>query len=433
VAEPLGILLLQSAAAMAQIMNLGHDVIESQGWLRPTDVHLARIGPEGPVGGGTRASLKLELSLPNPPPRAMAPSVLILMHGGPWGLTDDAALWMTRVRLGGSYRFHVPPGNYAMAALYIAAHTSRHVTPDLLAVGESFSDVAIGDRRTVPLSGRLPTAAHLSTISGAPQSQKLFTVRHVSRSTARPTVTATPPARPAVTATAPSKPAVAVNSPAKPAVTASPPVVPVSPARPKVIAGTGPLYRCRAQQTGQPHLRCNESHRGADVCTRHTFNGIDFATGQPIPPPPAPLPPPAPTIAPAPPAAQVYPGTRNGQGLLYRCRAQESAQPRLRCNESQRGSDVCPRHTYNGVDFATGQPIPPPPAEPSPPAGPALQVDRAAFARQGPLFRCRAQEIARPDGRCNESQRGSNVCPRHSFNGIDFLTGLPILSPPAVR
>ena len=116
------------------------------------------------------------------------------MHGGPLGMSDDADIWTTRVRLGGYYLFHVPPGVYAMTALYISAHTSRRTPPPLLRRSdEGFSEVVIGDRRTVPLVGRTPTASHITTIAGITASQRLFTL-HKPPTPQIPKVTAPKPA-----------------------------------------------------------------------------------------------------------------------------------------------------------------------------------------------------------------------------------------------
>jgi hypothetical protein len=251
---------LESLAAVAQILSLGVAVVEPQRWFGPTDVRLGRVGPNGvEMGGGTYASVELKLGLASQRSSTRMPSVLILMHGGPWGITEDAATWMTRVRLGGSYRFRVPPGTYSMAALYIAAHTQQHRPPALLAIGESFSEVVIGDRRSVSLPGRTPTTAHVAAIAKAPESQKLFVIprsevavgdrRSVSLPGRAPTT-----AHVAAIAKAPE------------------------PLRSFVIPQGGlstvytakdSLYQCVAREATPPNDRCRNSQRGALVCATH--------------------------------------------------------------------------------------------------------------------------------------------------------------------
>ncbi|GAA0577390.1 hypothetical protein GCM10010172_72650 [Paractinoplanes ferrugineus] len=253
-------MVLESLAAVAQILDLGVAVVEPQRWLRPTDVQLGRVGPNGvEMGGGTYASVGLKLGLASHRSPTQMPSVLILMHGGPWGITEDAATWMTRVRLGGWYRFHVPPGTYSMAALYIAAHTQQHIPPALLAVGESFSEVVIGDRRSVSLPGRAPTTAHVAAIAKTPESQKLFKIP-------RPQIAVgdgrslSPPGRAPTTAHA----AAIAKAPEPPRSF----VIPEG-ALSEVYAAKDSLYQCVARRVAPPNDRCRNSQRGALVCDTH--------------------------------------------------------------------------------------------------------------------------------------------------------------------
>jgi hypothetical protein len=296
---------LETFAAVAQILSLGVDIVEPQRWFRPTDVRLGRVGPNGLVMGGSYASVRLDLGLASRRSPARMPSVLILMHGGPWGITDEAATWTTRVRLGGSYLFHVPPGTYSMAALYIAAQTHHYVSPALLAVGESFAEVVIGDRRSVPLPGRPPTTAHLAAMVKAPES--IGGRRSVSLPSQAPAT-----AQPAAITKAPEPPKSFV--------------IPEG-ATQQTGLGKDWLYQCVAMEGTSPSNRCRSSQRGALVCAKH--GGLSV-------------------VQEAPKSFVIPEGATQQTGLgkdwLYQCVAMEGTSPSNRCRNSQRGALVCAKH-----------------------------------------------------------------------------------------
>lgn len=321
-------MVLDALAAGAQLATSAAEIVDRMGLFRPTEVTLGMLGSAQGAWDGSRAVFRLRLDTTVAYDRSRRPSVLVLMRGGPRGLVDDAPTWSTRVRLGGRYLFHVPPGTYAVAALYIAAHVHPRMVPDLLAVGEvPLRELVIGDRPTIAVPGLAPSHAHVTALERAPEAQKLFRVQ--------------PPV-------VPSRPGYRSISPA---------------------GGSGPLLQCRAKVAGAPNGRCTGTNRGEAVCARHRgTNAVDFQTDDPLAAGPGPegqvralRPSSHPTavmpaaigvagvgsarssIAPPGPGRQLAAGV-NGFVPLYQCVATDIGAPNGRCTGTSRGETRCARH-----------------------------------------------------------------------------------------
>ncbi|MEU8232246.1 hypothetical protein AB0C12_21895 [Actinoplanes sp. NPDC048967] len=165
-----------AVGSAAQVASLTYQVAEDRQWFRPTRVRMAQISGGSMFRGGSASGFDLLLGMTARYDRRHPPSVYIIATGAAYGVSGDGA-WVAWVRLGGSYRFLIPPGRYDIAALYIAERTQRHKSPPLLAVGEYDNcEIVHGDRRKLPMQGVEPTEYHYRGLRNRPGTESLFRI-----------------------------------------------------------------------------------------------------------------------------------------------------------------------------------------------------------------------------------------------------------------